>query len=71
MTVYATSEPDPIWGLLFAVAIGAPIVGRLARGRLGPVAARLLLVAGGLLLAAVVGYSLLVTWLLPLPGAPT
>jgi hypothetical protein len=50
-------------------AIGSVIAGKLGRSRLGPVVSRRLFVAGALLLAGLAAYSLLMTWLAPLPGA--
>ena len=69
MTIYTTFAPDPLWVVLAVGAVGSLIAGTLGRSRLGPMISHRLVVAGALLVAGLVAYSLLMTWLAPLPGA--
>ena len=62
MTVYTTFGPDPVWVLLLVGTVGSLIVGKLGSSRLGPAVSRWVVVAGALLLAGLIAYSVLMTW---------
>ena len=71
MTVYSmwSFSPDPIWIALAVGATVALIAGRAGRRRYGESISRLLLGAGLALLALLVGYSFVITWLVAAPPA--
>jgi hypothetical protein len=69
VTVYTTFALDPVWMLLAIGAAGSLIAGTLGRSRLGTAVSRRLVLAGALLLAGLVVYSLLMTWSAAPPAA--
>ena len=62
MTVYTAFGPDPVWVLILVGAVGSLIASKWGSSRLGPTASRWLVVAGALVLAGLIAYSLLMTW---------
>jgi hypothetical protein len=72
VTIYSIGfAPDLLWFVLAVGGVGSVIAGRAARPRIGPTWAHRLLLAGLLLLAALVVYLLLMTWFAPNPAAST
>jgi hypothetical protein len=72
VTIYSIGfAPDLLWIVLAVGGVGSVISGWAARPRIGPTWARRLILVGLLLLAALVAYSLLMTWIGPAPGANT
>jgi hypothetical protein len=69
MTIYQTFTPDPLWIGLAIAGVGSLVVGWLGRPRLGRTVSRWLLAAGVVLVAVLLGYSLLATWLAPIHSA--
>ena len=69
MEIYTTFAPDPLWVLLGLGGIGSLIVGKWGSTMVGPRVSRWLIIAGVVILAGIVGYSLLVTWFAPI-GPP-
>jgi hypothetical protein len=68
MTIYQTFAPDPLWIGLAIAGVGSVVVGWLGPPRLGPSVSRWLVVAGLVLVAVLLAYSLLATWLAPIHG---
>lgn len=66
MTIYQTLTPDPLWIGLAIAGLGSFVVGWLGRPRLGPIVSRWLVAAGVVLIAVLLAYSLLATWLGPI-----
>jgi hypothetical protein len=66
MTIYQTFAPDPLWIGMTIAGLASLIVGWLGRPRLGTTVSRWLVAAGAVLVAVLLAYSLLATWLAPI-----